>query len=208
MGTCVHFSRSLPSNSWWQTMVGWQVLSRPSAAEGGGRRPAFTGLAIQPCSATEVDGWQHKLSRVSQNRAAVHYDAHHTGGPPGTTGAPLTTAEDWHEAHNLAAAFDNIIRVQASRTICAGIEFALYKSVHLESAETAEHQEPSKRKLRPPVGRSAGVPVQRPTSGRSDDRAGSVDAVRAARPGASSRCRSGRTGGRLPVGSGTGTGEA
>ena len=72
MGTCVHFSRSLPSNSWWQTMVGWQVLSRPSAAEGGGRRPAFTGLATQPYSATEVDGWQHKLSRVSQNRAAVH----------------------------------------------------------------------------------------------------------------------------------------
>src|SRR6476661_3769152 len=72
MGTCVHFSRSLPSNSWWQTMAGWQVLSRPSAAEGGGRRPAFTGLATQPYSATEVDGWQHKLSRVSQNRAAVH----------------------------------------------------------------------------------------------------------------------------------------
>src|SRR5271169_4903733 len=72
MGTWVHFSRALPSNSWWQTMVGWQVLSRPSAAEGGGRRPAFTGLATQPYSATEVDGWQHKLSRVSQNRAAVH----------------------------------------------------------------------------------------------------------------------------------------
>jgi hypothetical protein len=35
-------------------------------------RPAFTGLATQPYSATEVDGWQHKLSRVSQNRAAVH----------------------------------------------------------------------------------------------------------------------------------------
>jgi GDP-mannose 4,6 dehydratase len=49
-------------------MVGWQVLSRPSAAEGGGRRPAFTGLATQPYSATDVDGWQHKLSRVSQNR--------------------------------------------------------------------------------------------------------------------------------------------
>src|SRR5215468_1452107 len=70
MGTCVHFSRSLPSNSWWQTMVGWQVLSRPSAAEGGGRRPAFTGPATQPYSATEVDGWQ-RLSRVFQNRAAV-----------------------------------------------------------------------------------------------------------------------------------------
>src|SRR5271154_6823059 len=76
MGTCVHFSRSLPSNSWWQTMVGWHVLSRPSAAEGGGRRPAFTGLATQPYSATEVDGWQHKLSRVSQSRAAVHRCLH------------------------------------------------------------------------------------------------------------------------------------
>jgi hypothetical protein len=70
----VHFSRSLPSNSWWQTMVGCQVLSRPSAAEGGGRRPAFTGPATQPYSATEVDGWQ-RLSRVSQNRAAVHQGA-------------------------------------------------------------------------------------------------------------------------------------
>src|SRR5271168_2252599 len=60
MGACVHFSRSLPSNSWWQTMAGWQVLSRPSAAEGGGHRPAFTGTATQPYSATEVDGWQHK----------------------------------------------------------------------------------------------------------------------------------------------------
>src|SRR5580693_2885371 len=75
MGTCGHFSRSSPSNSWWQTMAGWQVLSRPSAAEGGGRRPAFTGLATRPYSATEVDGWQHKLSRVSQNRAAVHIAA-------------------------------------------------------------------------------------------------------------------------------------
>src|SRR6266550_1633602 len=83
MGTCVHFSRSLPSNSWWQTMVGWQVLSRPSAAEGGGRRPAFTGLATQPYLATEVDGWQHKLSRVSQNRAAVQ----------GVTAAELGTGQ-------------------------------------------------------------------------------------------------------------------
>src|SRR5262249_27821478 len=71
MGTCLHFSRALPSNSWWQTMVGWEVLSRPPAAEGGGRRPAFTGLATQPYSATEVDGWQDKLSRVTQNRAAI-----------------------------------------------------------------------------------------------------------------------------------------
>ena len=78
----MHFSRSWPSNSWWQTMVGWQVLSRPSAAEGGGRRTAFTGPAIQPYSATEVDGWQHELSRVSQNRAAVHLAAAIPAAPP------------------------------------------------------------------------------------------------------------------------------
>src|ERR1700731_1209087 len=74
MGTCVHFSRSLPSNSWWQTMAGWQALSRPSAAEGGGRRPAFTGLATQPYSGTEVDRWQ-QLRRGAQNRAVVHIGA-------------------------------------------------------------------------------------------------------------------------------------
>jgi len=54
-GICVGFSRSLPSNAWWQTKAGWQTLSRPSAAEGGGRRPAFTGFATQPYSATEVE---------------------------------------------------------------------------------------------------------------------------------------------------------
>jgi hypothetical protein len=86
----VHFSRSLPSNSWWQTMAGWQVLSRPSAAEGGGRRPAFTGLATQPYSATEVDGWQHKLIRVSQNRAAVQNARRgDTSQSVGTKRAPL-----------------------------------------------------------------------------------------------------------------------
>ena len=36
--------------------TGWQAVSRPSAAGGGGRRPAFTGLATQPYSTTEVDG--------------------------------------------------------------------------------------------------------------------------------------------------------
>ena len=51
------FSRIPPSHPWWQTTAGWKALSRPSAAEGGGRRPAFTGLAAQPNSATEVDGW-------------------------------------------------------------------------------------------------------------------------------------------------------
>jgi hypothetical protein len=49
MGTCVHFSRSLPSNSWWQRWLGGtscQGHQPPKAgAEGGGRRPAFTGLA-------------------------------------------------------------------------------------------------------------------------------------------------------------------
>src|SRR6516162_6993990 len=86
MGTCVHFSRSLPSNAWWQTMVGCQVLSRPSAAEGGGRRPAFTGPATQPYSATEADGWQ-QLSWVSQNRAAVHLTSNiDAGGQGGIAG--------------------------------------------------------------------------------------------------------------------------
>jgi hypothetical protein len=40
-------------------MVGWEVLSRPPASEGGGRSPAFTGLATQSYSATGVDGWEH-----------------------------------------------------------------------------------------------------------------------------------------------------
>src|SRR5215475_14132635 len=44
MGTCLHFSRALPSNSWWQTMVGWEVLSRPPAAEGGAAGPPLQGL--------------------------------------------------------------------------------------------------------------------------------------------------------------------
>src|SRR6516162_8491768 len=105
MGTCVHFSRSLPSNSWWQTMAGWQVLSRPSAAEGGGRRPAFTGPATQPYSATEVDGWQHKLSRVSQNRAAVHA---HQAATQGNCGLRLlsvgATKEMITDAHQILGA--------------------------------------------------------------------------------------------------------
>ena len=47
----MHFSRSWPSNSWWQTMVGWQVLSRPSAAEGGAtfavrRHPEINGCPM------------------------------------------------------------------------------------------------------------------------------------------------------------------
>jgi hypothetical protein len=39
---------------WWLTKAGQQALSRPSAAEGGGRRPAFTGLAGRPDSGHRV----------------------------------------------------------------------------------------------------------------------------------------------------------
>ena len=48
VGLC--FSRTPPSNAWWLTRAGQLVLSRPSAAEGGGRRPAFTGPAVRPYS--------------------------------------------------------------------------------------------------------------------------------------------------------------
>src|SRR6516225_9735597 len=47
---CSCISRSPPSNAWWPTKAGQQALSRPLAAEGGGRRPAFTGLADRPYS--------------------------------------------------------------------------------------------------------------------------------------------------------------
>jgi hypothetical protein len=43
-GSCVSFSRASPSNPWWRTTAGQEALSRPTVAEGGGRRPAFTGL--------------------------------------------------------------------------------------------------------------------------------------------------------------------
>src|SRR5580693_4983937 len=116
MGTCVHFSRSLPSNSWWQTMVGWHVLSRPSAAEGGGRRPAFNRACHQPYSATEVDGWQHKLSRVSQNRAAVHKMATEEGAIGRAVEVRTTLVangwrEDWrHGSANAAGLGDPVQR--------------------------------------------------------------------------------------------------
>ena len=35
MGTCVHFSRSLPSNSWWQTRAGWQHKAQPGVSKPG-----------------------------------------------------------------------------------------------------------------------------------------------------------------------------
>ena len=37
-------------------MASWQALSRPIAAGGGGRRPAFTGLATRPYSGHQVEG--------------------------------------------------------------------------------------------------------------------------------------------------------
>ena len=54
---CFGFSLSSPSNAWWQTMAGWQALSRPSAAGGGAVGPPLQGLPPSPDSATEVDGW-------------------------------------------------------------------------------------------------------------------------------------------------------
>jgi hypothetical protein len=48
--------QSLPSIRWWRTKAERQVPSRPSAAGGGGRRPALTGPAARPSSSTEVDG--------------------------------------------------------------------------------------------------------------------------------------------------------
>jgi hypothetical protein len=47
----------------------YQILRQPD------KITILYGLATQPYSATEVAGWQHKLSRVSQNRAAVHAGA-------------------------------------------------------------------------------------------------------------------------------------
>jgi len=52
VGSCL--SRTSPSNAWWPTRAGQQALSRPLAAEGGGRRPAFTGLAGRPYSCHRV----------------------------------------------------------------------------------------------------------------------------------------------------------
>jgi hypothetical protein len=37
-------------------VASWQALSRPIAAGGGGRRPAFTGLATRPYSGHQVEG--------------------------------------------------------------------------------------------------------------------------------------------------------
>src|ERR1700686_3331302 len=89
MGTWVHFSRSLPAILWGKRWVGGKVLSGPSAAEGGGRRPAFTGLATQPYSATEVDGWQHKtqpgVSKPGSStllNLATRTDLHHSRAKP------------------------------------------------------------------------------------------------------------------------------
>ena len=62
---------SWPSNLGGKRRMGGRSCQGRSAAEGGGRRTAFTGPAIAAkTSATQVDG-RHELSRVSQNRAAV-----------------------------------------------------------------------------------------------------------------------------------------
>ena len=55
-GESAHGGRIPPSTRWWQTVASWQALSRPIAAGGGGRRPAFTGLATRPYSGHQVEG--------------------------------------------------------------------------------------------------------------------------------------------------------
>jgi hypothetical protein len=61
---------------------GWVAGPVKAVSRGGGRRPAFTGPATQPYSATEVDGWQ-QLSRVSQKpgRSTPETGARHESGP-------------------------------------------------------------------------------------------------------------------------------
>src|SRR6266436_715253 len=44
MGTCVHFSRSLPSNSWWQTMVGGKSCQGRQPPKAGAAGPPLQGL--------------------------------------------------------------------------------------------------------------------------------------------------------------------
>jgi hypothetical protein len=110
----VHFSRSSPSNSWWQTMAGWHALSRPSAAEGGGRRPAFTGLATQPYPATEVDGWQHKAQPgVSKPGRSTEKGVATASAPdvscPETHADPLRTAARADLPHLAWAVFSAIL---------------------------------------------------------------------------------------------------
>jgi hypothetical protein len=68
---CCGFSRFLPSSPWWLTKAGWRALSRPPAAEGGGRRAAFTGRATRPYSATEVDGCPPR-GRISAIFPRIH----------------------------------------------------------------------------------------------------------------------------------------
>src|SRR5215831_9921930 len=47
--------RACRRSGWWRTKAERQALSRPSAAGGGGRRPALTGPGARPSSSTEVD---------------------------------------------------------------------------------------------------------------------------------------------------------
>ena len=64
----VGISHTAPSNSWWQTTAGRHALSRPSATEGGGRRPALIGHAVRPYSATEFDGWPTHNPAAAQSQ--------------------------------------------------------------------------------------------------------------------------------------------
>jgi hypothetical protein len=59
----VHGGRIPPSTRWWQTVASWQALSRPIATGGGGRRPAFTGLATRPYSGDQVEGGAPSVGR-------------------------------------------------------------------------------------------------------------------------------------------------
>jgi hypothetical protein len=65
MDPCVHFNRSLPSNSWWQTMVGCQVLYRT------GRFPASgfpTGFIVGHTSAAQGARVSGAALRVRRRR--------------------------------------------------------------------------------------------------------------------------------------------
>ncbi len=71
MGTCVHFSRSLPSNSWWQTMVGGKSCQGRQPPKAGAAGPPLQGLPPSHTRPPRSTAGNIRLSRVSQNRAAV-----------------------------------------------------------------------------------------------------------------------------------------
>src|SRR6266436_1127772 len=73
--------------------AGWQTLSRPSAAEGGGRRHAFTGSATQPYSATEGGRLATSMLLLRHLRGSPHCRAE-TSTPPGMAGCRLAVRAD------------------------------------------------------------------------------------------------------------------